>query len=238
MKRTILLALFTLFSINAFFAQTNTNEDNEFNGFNKGDFVVMGSLSYYNSQSSDNKNKTTITALMPKVGYFISKHFLLGVSFEFKEEKSKNYLKVPSEYEFSDDFTEYLGGKKAKLRSPGLFGRYYFSPNNKFSFFGELNVAYQASQIEVYEIIMRTYDSDSRPSNIQMSQTNYKEKGFVSVFSPGIYYFLSKSFILEASFGVLSYKYIDPDYLYVKPTNTFDVGFDLSNLNLGLVYKF
>lgn len=99
----------------------------------------------------------------------------------------------------------------------GAFGRYYFTPASKFSIFGELGVNYNS------------YDNEF--------PTDSKGDGFGVAIAPGVNYFISKNFALEASFGILGFDTTKPDGGGEK-TNSFDFGLDTRDIRLGLIYKF
>ena len=122
------------------------------------------------------------------------------------------------------NLTEDDGEDKIKSNefSAGLFGRYYWMPASKFSIFAELGVDY-----------MNTSE-DSGVSGAEKFKTN----GFGFAFAPGINYFLNNHFALEAKWGVLGFNSVKADVEGAKATNNFNLGVNLSNINLGLVYKF
>lgn len=114
--------------------------------------------------------------------------------------------------------TAELGGRDTKdlsTISVGVFGRYYFLPTNKFSIFGQLGVDYL------------TVDDN-------MTDTN--ADGFGFAVAPGISYFVSNHFALEATFGVLGYSSVSPDG--GDSVDSFNFGVDTNNIKLGIVYKF
>ena len=94
------------------------------------------------------------------------------------------------------------------------FTRYYNKPANQFSLFGQLSVDYLSLNDKI---------SDA------------KATGFGVTIAPGISYFVSDNFALEATVGLLSYNSVKPDG--GESTNTFDTGLDFSNVSFGLVYK-
>jgi outer membrane protein len=117
-------------------------------------------------------------------------------------------------YQSSKDETP-TGDTEANTFTVGAFGRYYFMPASQFSLFGQLGIDY----------ISTDYDA-------------YKESGFGVALAPGISYFVSNNIALEATFGILGYKTVEPDVDGSEPTNTFNFGVDMSDINFGIVYKF
>lgn len=96
------------------------------------------------------------------------------------------------------------------------FARYYWSPASKFSVFGEAEVSYVSAE-----------------NNL----TNVKGNGFGLNVAPGVSYFLSSNFAIEASWGLVGYNTFEVDGAQ-DSTNTFNFGLDLSDLRFGLIYKF
>ena len=101
--------------------------------------------------------------------------------------------------------------------SVGAFGRYYFTPASKFSVFGELGLDY---------------------NSIDNKLNDAKWNGIDAMVSPGISYFVSNSFAIEASWGALQFETEKGDWDNAETDTTFGLGLDLRDLTFGLVYKF
>lgn len=98
----------------------------------------------------------------------------------------------------------------------GAFGRYYLMPAQKFSFFGELGLGYGTTE------------------DINDNKVN----GVNIAVAPGLSYFVSKHFALEATFGILGYNSVKKDESGAESTDSFDFGLNMDDINLGLIYKF
>jgi len=98
----------------------------------------------------------------------------------------------------------------------GAFGRYYLMPAQKFSFFGELGLGYGTTE--------DINDNKVNGVNIEVA--------------PGLSYFVSKHFALEATFGILGYNSVKPDESGAESTYSFHFGLNMDDINLGLIYKF
>ena len=107
------------------------------------------------------------------------------------------------------------------LLTAGVFGRYYWMPASKFSIFAELGADYRSLT-----------EDDNTISN------EYKSNGFAIQLAPGMNYFLNNNFALEAKVGVLGYSSDKPDYTGAEATDNFNIGLNLNDITLGLVYKF
>jgi outer membrane protein len=123
-----------------------------------------------------------------------------------------------------DNATNDNGVTKAELNTftAGVFGRYYWMPASRFSIFAELGADY----------VNVSYDNGVAGSS------KSKANGFAAELAPGISYFLSSNFALEAKVGVLGYGSVKPDYAGAESTDNFNVGVNLNDIKLGLVYKF
>jgi len=113
-------------------------------------------------------------------------------------------------------FTEEL---KTSAINAGAFGRYYFTPSSKFSIFGEFGLEYASSKQE-------------------QGNTELKINGFGVNVGPGVSYFLSDHFALEAFWGAIAYATAKPDVDGAESTDAISFGVNLDDINLGLVYKF
>ncbi|MBW2961223.1 outer membrane beta-barrel protein [Mesonia sp. JHPTF-M18] len=99
-----------------------------------------------------------------------------------------------------------------------VFGRYYFFNDNKFNLFGELGLGYG-----------HTKDINDNKFN-----------GINVGLAPGVNYFVSEHFALEATFGILGYTSAKPDIEGVdnESTDSFQFSLNMSDINLGLIYRF
>ncbi|MFD2562172.1 porin family protein [Aquimarina rubra] len=193
MKKILLtaVAVFTLAFVNA-----------QDSGFAKGDIFVSGSFGYDSQSTGDIKNNSF--EFTPRVGFFVSDNIAVGARLGYQTSKQ--------EAPFTEDF-------KTNTINAGAFGRYYFTPSNKFSVFGEFGLEYASSKQE-------------------QGANELKVNGFGLNVGPGISYFLSDHFALEAFWGALGYATAKPDVDGAESTDAFTFGVNLDDINLGLVYKF
>ena len=99
----------------------------------------------------------------------------------------------------------------------GVFGRYYFAPASQFSLFTELGVDYTSGDDKLADV---GYD------------------GVDVAFAPGISYFVSKNFAIEATVGVLGYSTTEADFDGAESVDNFNVGLNFEDISFGVVYKF
>jgi len=195
MKKLILaaVAVFTLGFVNA-----------QDGGFTKGDIFASGSFGYSSQSTGDIKSSSF--EFTPRIGFFVSDNIAVGARL--------GYTTAKQEAPFTTEV-------KTNTFNAGAFGRYYFTPSNKFSVFGEFGVEYASSKRD--------------PGIINNED---KVTGFGVNVGPGVSYFLSDHFALEAFWGAIGYASAKPDFDGAESTNAFTFGVDLSDINLGLVYKF
>lgn len=156
--------------------------------------------------------KTDSFTFSPRAAYFVSDNIALGLAFAYTK---------------TEDDTQMV--QNATTMQAGVFGRYYFMPGSRFSLFTQLSLNYLVE------------DTDFAETNIFEERT-VTTTGVNVGFAPGINYFISKRFALEANFGILEYttaKTDSPDpFSDEVKANNFSVGLDMANINLGLLFKF
>lgn len=193
-----------LFSVSALmaFGVMSAQDETTTPGFHKGDAFITGAVSFESHKTGEQNNNGFTIA--PSAGYFVSNNIALGATVRYGRTK----------YEVDD-----MANSKSTSSgiAAGLFGRYYFTPENRFSFFGHLEANYSSSKVETYE-------------------NTYKTNGFGALLAPGINYFLSDHFALETTLGGISYGSRKPDG--GTSTDSFAINVSLSNIYLGLIYKF
>ena len=192
----------------ALFAAVNAQETST-EGFAKGNTFITGAVGFGSTSEGDAKfNEFTIS---PSVGYFVTPNIAVGARVGLTTTKDSD--KVAGE-----TFEE-----KSNLFTAGLFGRYYWMPASKFSIFAELGADYGTEKV-------------TRDTPVGESELKYN--GFNIGFAPGVNYFLSSNFALEAKVGVLGYKSVKPDVDGAESADNFSLGLNLNDISLGLVYKF
>lgn len=200
MKKS-LLSIVALLAVGALSAQESETVSE---GFKAGDAFITGSVSY--DYTKNDASKVNQFGVGPSVGYFVSDKIALGISGTYSTIKSEGIT--------------YPSVNKTKSYSAGVFGRYYFTPANKFSFFGNLRVSYNHNKLDSNQVTERT------------------GSGFGVQAGPGINYFISPRFSLQTSLGFLSYGSSKTKLGGVESTsNGFNAGLDFSNLSFGLLYK-
>ena len=192
------------------FGFANAQEEEKGNGgFAKGDVFVSGAVTFGSSKTGD--FKVNAFEIAPKVGYFVTENIAVGASVGLQSLKFDNGS--------ADATNSGLG--------LGAFGRYYFTPANKFSLFAELGIDYTSFDEE--------FDAES--GTVYASSFESKELGFG--LGAGMNYFVSSNFSIEAGVAVLGYSSNDNGGgSGVDKTNTFSFGGDWRAVTFGVNYKF
>ena len=115
--------------------------------------------------------------------------------------------------------SEDVNENEQKSFGGALGATYFFSPANQFSFNLGFGLAYLSNKVD-------------QAGGESTSNT------FVVAVSPGINYFVSDSFALTASVGALSYASSKGDWNGAEAANSFNLNLNLSDINMGLIYKF
>lgn len=156
------------------------------NGFSNNKNLISGTFG--GSSTFSSKSDSTVFSWKQKFGYFINSNVVAGIGFE---------------YGSSDKYTL------------DAFVRYYYTPQNKFSFFTGADVKYTI-----------------------LDEQNIKTRGIgVSVY-PGINYFITDGFAIESSIGLLSYTSEFQKNNSANTTNNFNFEMKLKTLNIGLICSF
>ena len=204
MKKVLLSAVALLA-----FGFANAQEEEKGNGgFAKGDVFVSGAVTFGSSKTGD--FKVNAFEIAPKVGYFVTENIAVGASVGLQSLKFDNGS--------ADATNSGLG--------LGAFGRYYFTPANKFSLFAELGIDYTSFDEE--------FDAES--GTVYASSFESKELGFG--LGAGMNYFVSSNFSIEAGVAVLGYSSNDNGGDGAEKTNTFSFGGDWRAVTFGVNYKF
>ena len=197
--KKIILSVAAVFAFGFANAQEEVKEKGN-GGFAKGDLFVSGAVGFSSDKTGDAKGNSFV--IEPKVGYFVTENIAVGAKLGFGSEKE----------EFAGVDT-----KDQSSFTVGAFGRYYMTPANQFSLFGQLGLDFTNNDDKLADV--KTKEMDIRAGL-------------------GLSYFVSSNFAIEASWAGLGYNTNDNGGNGADKTNTFDLNVDMRAINFGLVYKF
>lgn len=184
----------------------------------KGDIYLGGSLNFGTGSSSSKVGSTKVEGpktfsfgIQPKVGYFISDKFAVGVDLGFSTSSSK----IDNSGTTTTFSNMAFGG--------GLFARYYMMPVEKFGFFFEANAGAMAGSSKNKVGSVKTDGPNSLAINAGIT--------------PGIAVYVSNRVALEANYGFLGYSsYTETDKSGAQDVKDTQGNFGL-NINPG-TFKF
>jgi len=189
------------------FANAQEEEAATTGGFAKGDVFVSGSFGFGSDKSYDMNSGDLLTTsaftIAPKVGFFVSENIAIGGKLGFGSSKVE-IEGVSGEFKVND-------------LTVGGFARYYFTPSNQFSLFGDLGIDYMSTN----------YDS-----------MDLKRSGVSAGLGLGMNYFVSSNFSIEAGLGLLNFSSMKFDFDGAENETNFGLGANLTNISLGVNYKF
>lgn len=202
MKKVILAAI-AVFA----FSAANAQEVKSNVGFAKGNVFLSGSFGIVSDKAYDMDSgellKTNGFEIAPKAGFFVTNNIAVGGKLGYGSSKVE-VDGVAGEFKVND-FTV------------GAFGRYYFTPGNQFSLFGDLGVDYKSTDYDTMEL---------------------KRSGVNVGLGLGVNYFVSSNFSIEAGLGLLNYSSMKFDADGAETESSFGLGANLTNIALGVNYKF
>lgn len=196
--KKIILSVAAVFAFGFANAQEEVKENG--NGFAKGNMFISGAVGVDTDKTGDDKG--TSFEIEPKFGYFVTNNIAVGAKLGFGSDKRE------------------LAGADTVDRSSltvGAFGRYYTTPANQFSLFGQLGFDY---------------------SSVDNKLADVQENEFGVNLGLGLSYFVSNNFAIEATWAGLGYTSNNNGGNGAEKTNTFGLGLDMRAIGFGMLYKF
>lgn len=162
----------------------------------------------YSSFKNPESSDTQRLTLSPSVGYFISNHFALNAGLIFASNNGQSNINNAE----SED----------KTTGITLGSTYFFSPKKQFTFSVKLEGVFSKRNVS----LTNSFDGDINSTQV--------------ILSPGFNYFISEHFALQLSTGALSYVKSNTDNTSLDSFNfsEFGANLSLSNIGLGVIYKF
>lgn len=180
----------------------------------KGTTYLSGEVNYSSTQDNNTDNKREDFTITPTVGYFVSTNFAVGLGLGYTNGSTTNNF----------------AGTENKLTTEAFvikpFARKYWTIADKLYIFGQLEVPMEFGK-----------DKNKVSSAVVNGETENKFTSIGVNVKPGLDYFLSKNWSIEATIGEFGYnnkKYKDAD----NSTDNFNFGLNLSSVTFGVKYVF
>jgi hypothetical protein len=205
---------------------------------NRGSIMISGDGSYFqrNSDHSTKVNNPSNSSydvsggnIHLNVGYFVSNRLALGLTGQIGAVKS---TKISDE----DPVNIYTEKNLNTLYSGGIFGRYN-QPfgKSKLGVFLNWSHAYQ-------RFLLNTHSERSSPNLPDVIYDNrIEEQGYISSFTPGLFYFISNCVSMELHLGDVTfeaYKTKEPTKTVEKKYRRLYSNFSITSISLGVTFYF
>ena len=198
----------------------------------KGTWTVGGNLSFDTfSRTSENEpftSETDVTGIsfLPNLGYAVGENTILGLRPGYRYQESENTV-------FEDSMLSNSRTTESHALSLAAYLRRFFPLNKNLALYlqGELGYAHARGE--------------STSGNDSLSESESTTDTFFIGIRPGITYFVSKAFALEAGMGALQYERSESELKDSNGTvsstadsNRFNFDLDTSQIFFGLSYYF
>ncbi|RNI32219.1 hypothetical protein EFA69_02515 [Rufibacter immobilis] len=193
-----------------------------------GKTLITGAVSYSSSKTEngdtnfDSKNSTF--SLNPKVGFFVSPRFAIGVSAGYESRSTPQLINLPI-YNGNGYNTAYVQiDYETKTFNVGPFVRLYQPVGNKAAFFGQANAYYSSGKSEYEDTPNVTFST-------------YSNKGGGVSLAPGFVFFPTNTLGLELTMGNIGYTMMksEPEGSDSSTkTSSFNANLGLSSVSLGV----
>ncbi|PKF75897.1 outer membrane beta-barrel protein [Chryseobacterium sp. PMSZPI] len=196
----------------------------------KGTGYISGEVGYDHKENNNfnNLRKYDVFKILPTVGYFVDTNLAVGLGVGYKN--------VVTKFEYENvgisNILEIKDTDNAFVVAP--FVRKYWTLSDKLYIFGQLQVPLEFGQ-EKFDV--RTAGNMGDPIlNPEARKKNYTSIG-VNV-KPGLDYFLSKNWSIEATIGEFGYNTSKVNVDEAKRVNDYKFGLNLSSVTFGVKYVF
>ncbi|MFY1046468.1 outer membrane protein [Chryseobacterium sp. GP-SGM7] len=201
----------------------------------KGTVYLSGQAAYSKSGNENSASQYENFKILPTAGFFVAQNLAVGLGVGYTHQKTfqQEILTIGNIYwnHLRDD------KNSAFVASP--FVRKYWILSDKLYFFGQLEVPLEFGKRESYE----SYNPFGSPingtyiiGNISTYSANYTSIG-INV-KPGLDYFITKNWTIDATLGEFGYKSYKLDLEESQKVNRVDGGLKLSSVTLGVKYVF
>ncbi|MCB9192279.1 MAG: hypothetical protein H6602_11490 [Flavobacteriales bacterium] len=195
----------------------------------KGSVFTGGNLnaSGYFDSNDQNEYENFSFSIIPNVGGFVSNSFAIGgtASYRWSERNNNN--------SYNDDSSHQVGN----TIGASVYARYYKFFSQKFALMSTADVGYAY-----------THSKLERKNNGEVLNSISDQHAIETYITPGLVYFITPKFGLEASFGRLGYMYRQnhsrSEIEGVGTTSSssqnssFNIDFNITSLQIGLMYYF
>jgi len=218
MKRIVLMGAVALFGLsNAQIA--------------KGTSYLSGQVGYYHSEKNEfeTKRKDDVIRILPTVGYFVNNNLALGLGIGYKNAVTKYEVSSPG---FLNTI-EIKDTDNAFVVAP--FVRKYWTLSDKLYIFGQLQVPLEFGKEKV------DFNSEGDGGDPILSAPFAQKNNYTNIgvnIKPGLDYFLTKNWSIEATIGEFGYNTYKRDIDGARRADDYKFGISLTSVTFGVKYVF
>ncbi|MCE4064848.1 porin family protein [Chryseobacterium gleum] len=197
----------------------------------KGTSYLSGQVEYYHNEKNEfeAKTKDDVIRILPTAGYFVDHNLAIGLGVGYKSAVTKYTV---SGFGFLNTI-EIKNTDNAFVVAP--FVRKYWTLSDKLYIFGQLQVPLEFGN-EKLDFNSEGDGGDPILSAPFTEKNNYTNIG-VNI-KPGLDYFLTKNWSIEATIGEFGYNTYKKDMEGAKRTNDYKFGINLASVTFGVKYVF
>lgn len=197
----------------------------------KGTSYLSGQVEYYHNEKNEfeAKTKDDVIRILPTAGYFVDNNLAIGLGVGYKSAVTKYTV---NGFEFLNTI-EIKNTDNAFVVAP--FVRKYWTLSDKLYIFGQLQVPLEFGN-EKLDFNSEGDGGDPILSAPFTEKNNYTNIG-VNI-KPGLDYFLTKNWSIEATIGEFGYNTYKKDIEGAKRTDNYKFGISLSSVTFGVKYVF
>ncbi|MDW9378978.1 outer membrane beta-barrel protein [Chryseobacterium sp. JV558] len=197
----------------------------------KGTSYLSGQVGYFHNESHESafKRKDDIIRILPTAGYFVTTNLAVGLGIGYKSAVTKNNIGNDS----VGNVVQTKDTDNAFVVVP--FVRKYWTLSDKLFVFGQLQVPVEFGK-EKLDANSYIYSGDPFLDPSSSRKNSYTNVG-VNI-RPGLDYFISKNWSVEATIGEFGYNSYKRDIDGARRAGDYKVGISLASVTLGVKYVF
>ncbi|ROI05589.1 MULTISPECIES: outer membrane beta-barrel protein [unclassified Chryseobacterium] len=197
----------------------------------KGTSYLSGQAGYYHNEKNEfeTKRKDDVIRILPTAGYFVNTNLAVGLGVGYKSAVTK--YKVGNAD--ISNLLEIKDSDNAFVVAP--FVRKYWTLSDKLYIFGQLQVPLEFGK-EKMDANSNINGGDPLLAAAFERENNYTNIG-VNI-KPGLDYFLSKNWSIEATIGEFGYNTYKRDIDGARKADSYKFGISLTSVTFGVKYVF
>ncbi|WP_312991912.1 outer membrane beta-barrel protein [Chryseobacterium flavum] len=198
----------------------------------RGSVYLSGQMEYQHNENNvlnGSRRKDDIVKIIPTAGYFVGSNLAIGLGAGYKSAVSKYEIG----YGGASNSHQIKVADNAFVVTP--FIRKYWTLSDHLYIFGQLQVPLEFGREKLNS------NNDIQGGDPLLSSSFNTKNNYTSIgvnIKPGLDYFLSKNWSVEAVIGEFGYNTYKKDVDGAKRVNDYKFGLNLSSVTFGIKYLF